>query len=205
MTDTVQRRRKCGTSDSTGEYGYSLAEALVALAIIGMISLVAIPNFMQYMRAGKIKSAVRQFSGDLRGARQLAVSRNIRTKISFDVTNTDPNLPPGERWTYRIYQQRPNGTWLAVTMDARGVQTNPTREMEESVWIVDSDFADITGDVDEITDDAGADRDIVFFPNGTLANSSGNNSILLRTRYDVPSYQYRITISPSGAIRAVPQ
>lgn len=203
MTNTI-RRRKCGTSDSKGEYGYSLAEALVVLAIIGIISLVSVPNFMQFMRAGKIKSAVRQFSSDLRGVRQLAVARNVRTKLSFDIVNTDPNLPPGRRWTYRIYQQRPNGTWLPVTMDARGVQTNPTRDLEESVWFVDSDFADIPGDVDDITDDAAADRDIVFFPNGTVANSSGNNSVLLRTHYDVPAYQYTITISPAGAIRAIP-
>ena len=39
----------------TNQRGYTLTEALVVVAIIGMISLVAVPNFIALYRGAKMK------------------------------------------------------------------------------------------------------------------------------------------------------
>lgn len=70
--------------------GYSIAELLTVVAIIGIIVLVSVPNFAQYMRSAKLKSAMRQLTYDVRSARQRAVSRNefTRVRFTFDAKNS---------------------------------------------------------------------------------------------------------------------
>src|SRR2546423_10800404 len=63
--------------------GYSLPEMLVVMAIIGILSLIVVPNFMSFYRSTKLKSSMRQFTTDLRGARQRAVADNSITKLVF--------------------------------------------------------------------------------------------------------------------------
>jgi Tfp pilus assembly protein FimT len=190
MKENIQRLSRANNGFRS-ESGYSLAEALVALAIIGMISLVAIPNFMQFMRSGKIKTSVRQFSSDLRGARQIAVAKNLQTKISFDLGAASG---PNQKMTYRIYERRGTAPWTLITVDARGLPLNATRELEESVYFNTTSFVD--------SDDPTADKDVIFQPNGTLQNPAGNNDVVLKTFYNIPKSQFTIEISPSGAIRA---
>ena len=63
--------------------GYSIVELLTVVAIIGIIVLVSVPNFAQYMRTAKFKSAMRQLTYNVRSARQRAVSRNEFTRVHF--------------------------------------------------------------------------------------------------------------------------
>jgi prepilin-type N-terminal cleavage/methylation domain-containing protein len=63
--------------------GYSIVELLTVVAIIGIIVLVTVPNFAQYMRMAKLKGAMRQLTYDIRSARQRAVSRNEYTRVRF--------------------------------------------------------------------------------------------------------------------------
>lgn len=182
-------RRHCGTVSTKREHGYSLVEALIALAIIGIISLVAVPNFIQFMRSGKIKTAVRQFSSDLRGARQLAVARNLQTRISF-VTGPPPaGSPPSYRTTYTIWQRRGTAPWAQATVDGRGMPMDPVRELEESVYFDTTTFTDLDSD---------GKVDVLFRQNGMTA-SQGN--IVLKTIHQIPKPQYQIEVTPAGAVR----
>ena len=52
--------------------GYSLTEMLTVIAIIGMLALVMVPNFISFYNSNKMKSSMRNFTTDLRSARQLA-------------------------------------------------------------------------------------------------------------------------------------
>jgi Tfp pilus assembly protein FimT len=182
-------RSHCGTVSTKRESGYSLAEALVALAIIALITLVAVPNFMQFMRSGKIKTAVRQFSSDLRGARQLAVARNLQTKISFQ---TGAPALPNSRVTYTIWQRRGTAPWAQPTVDGRGMPMDAIRELEESVYFDSTTFTDVDSPADGTVD-------VVFRQNGMVATQG---TLVLKTIYQIPKQQYQIEITPAGAVRA---
>ena len=47
---------------SRSSRGYSLAELLTVDAIIGIVSLVTVPNFIQYYRSAKMKTSINRFS-----------------------------------------------------------------------------------------------------------------------------------------------
>ncbi|HEX9407409.1 MAG TPA: prepilin-type N-terminal cleavage/methylation domain-containing protein, partial [Thermoanaerobaculia bacterium] len=55
--------------------GYSLAEMLTVVAIVGMLALVMVPNFITFFQSNKMKSSMRNFTTDLRSARALAISQ----------------------------------------------------------------------------------------------------------------------------------
>jgi len=57
--------------------------AIVVVAIIGIISLVSVPNFISMQRSGKLKASLREFTSDIRRMRQRAVTRHLRTTLSF--------------------------------------------------------------------------------------------------------------------------
>ena len=54
------------------ERGVTLIELLVVVGIIGIMLLVAAPNFFTYYRSNQIRATMRQFNSDIRSARQRA-------------------------------------------------------------------------------------------------------------------------------------
>jgi len=168
--------------------GYTLIEALVAIGIIGMISLVAVPNFMTYYRAGRIKTSLRQFTSDIRNARQIAVSEQGCAMISYNFgTTTDASR------FYTIY---------AGDYDA-GACTNwaarQVRQLQQSVYFNATTFAD---DVD--LPSGSNSRDIIFKANGaTVTNPVAMNSVTLRTTFNVPKQAFRVDVFPSGQLKVV--
>src|SRR5437763_7997603 len=91
----------------TSQSGYSLVEMLMVVAIIGIMSLIVVPNFVQYYRSIKLKTAMRRLANDLRNARQRAVTRNAMVMISYK-----PDINPA---TYSTWQSVDLGTtWTQV-------------------------------------------------------------------------------------------
>src|SRR5258708_5717217 len=103
------------------EAGYSLPEMLTVLAIIGALALVSIPAFINFYRSNKVKTAMRTFTSDLRGARALAIQKGHEVKISY-------NTGAGQR-TYNLYEAPiaigvvPNASWTPLT----GTGSSPAR------------------------------------------------------------------------------
>lgn len=161
--------------------GYSLAEALVVVAIIGLVSLVTIPNFVSYMRGQRVKSAARQFVMDLREARQTAISEYHPTRIGFESGN--------DKRTYRffdgVYDTSANGgiAWTEVE------QT----EMFETLYFGTTTFAD-SADDDNLLD-------IIFLTNGSVSMPSVQSTLQIRTDIDVARPIYTVTVSKAGRIR----
>jgi prepilin-type N-terminal cleavage/methylation domain-containing protein len=171
--------------------GYSLVEMLVVVAIIGVLSLVTVPQFMTFYKQNKIRTSVRQFTADLRGARQRAITLNIRTAVSFT-----PGAAPasgGVRGRYAIYDEiidttvTPNTTtWTLV-----GVYKN----LDQAVYFLDSAF---------LTNSALADdmEDIVFVPNGTITNlptSPSTPVVVIKSDNKVPNNRCTLNFSASGS------
>jgi prepilin-type N-terminal cleavage/methylation domain-containing protein len=166
------------------ERGYTLVEMLVVVAIIGMISLVTVPNFVVYQRSAKLKSSLRQLTNDLRYTRQMAISRNCRTKISFQ-TDTAPGVAFSN---YRIFEERTH-----PTTGGRSWAQIGSGKLDPTVYFYTTNFPDEVAPNDDGT------NDVIFLPNGTIGNNPvAGGTLGMRTDQKIPKKIITITFSITG-------
>jgi prepilin-type N-terminal cleavage/methylation domain len=79
--------------------GFSLAELLIVIAMIGVTVGIAIPLVNEQMRIAEVRSAADQLAVHLRAARMIAVSqhRNVDVTVNADDASVDPNTIQYER------------------------------------------------------------------------------------------------------------
>jgi prepilin-type N-terminal cleavage/methylation domain-containing protein len=77
------------------EYGHSLLELLIALAILGLMVCVAVPAFATYRRKNSIIVAARQLEATLRLVRSRSIARSAHAGIKFTGS--------GSSWSFAIY------------------------------------------------------------------------------------------------------
>ncbi len=65
--------------------GYSLVELLVAISIIGILSVIAVPQYSNFVAKGKVKSATGDLLQNARLARTLAIKENQTYVIAFNL------------------------------------------------------------------------------------------------------------------------
>lgn len=184
----------------TDQSGYSLPEMLIVLAIIGVISLVTVPAFINLQKGNKIKTSAREFNTTLRAARQRAVTTNMQTKVGFETGNrvklsTCLNMPVPCQRRYTLYTRPnptstvPNPAWVRVDPGTRPRQTDDIVYFDDS-----STMDDVEGD---------NERDIVFRSNGTVLftpNTVTERTIVLRAMADIPFNQYTVTLRTTGSL-----
>lgn len=177
---------------SAAQRGYSLIEALVVVAIIGLVSVVTIPNFIQYMRSAKLKNASRQFAIDLRETRQRAVTLYHPTKIGFKA-GTGLNQ-------YFVADGAFDG---AAAGGIAWTTVGSFSSFEETVYFSATTLSDGADDDDFI--------DIVFLPNGKIVNgttSSGASvalptaaTITIKSSDEIPKDSYLVELHSTGKVR----
>lgn len=64
--------------------GWSLLEMLIAVAILGILVAVAIPNFQIWMVKQRTRDNMAELEGDLQFARVTAINRNQAVTVLFD-------------------------------------------------------------------------------------------------------------------------
>ena len=169
--------------------GYSVMEMLVVVAIIGILSLVTIPAFMNFQRRNHVRSALRSFTSDLRSYRQHAITKNAYVRVQFR----------GDR-TYVVMQSRDFGqTWrpLAIGTSTGDAGLN-VRTLPETIRISANTYNDSDSPVDQMPD-------IDFHPDGTAGDYNGSSvtagKITLRTEWADILNQVVVDMSTTGQIK----
>ncbi|ULA62328.1 MAG: Prepilin-type N-terminal cleavage/methylation domain-containing protein [Nitrospira sp.] len=80
----MNRYRANSASFLGSEKGFSLTEALTSIAIVGLVSALAIPNLMALNARMQADVFAQQVSSELRWARQWAISKRDRVRLVFD-------------------------------------------------------------------------------------------------------------------------
>ena len=73
------RERLCGLN----AYGVTMAELLVVVAIVGVVSAASTPYFMSYMQSASLKAAAQELATMVSGGRQLAIARNTTVCVAL--------------------------------------------------------------------------------------------------------------------------
>lgn len=167
--------------------GYTLTEILVVVAIIGILSLITVPAFMNFQRASVFKSAMRIFSTDLRAARAMAIQQSYDVRVELTVGAEGPTTKG-----YRFYASRNGTTWAPLA-----IRKQSAKLLDGPVWLESAtNLTDVGGD---------GLPDIIFHPNGgvEISGSAPAGVVVLATNYqNIFSNRYNITITRSGQIRA---
>jgi prepilin-type N-terminal cleavage/methylation domain-containing protein len=195
--------------------GYSLAEMLTVVAIVGVMTLVTVPAFVSFYQSNKVKTSMRSFTSDLRRTRQRAITTGKQTMLSFETTSTTATLPNYKRKYYLYEGNLPfNSTsWTRATKPGTSVVEEP-RSLDDIMYFPSANnptpqtFTDVVT-CSALPCTAGTDgkRDIIFFPDGRVSIPAGNQfgTVTLRTEMRVPIKQYAVQIQPSGSIKLVAQ
>lgn len=66
--------------------GFSLVELIIAVALVVIVSAIAVPQFQQYSNNANLKTAAREVMGDFSNVKQRAIEENLNVyQITFDV------------------------------------------------------------------------------------------------------------------------
>jgi prepilin-type N-terminal cleavage/methylation domain-containing protein len=73
---------------TTVSSGFSVAELVVALSIMAVLAVVAIPNILSYLPRSRLSGAARVIAAELAAARMAAVKQNCRACVTFINTHS---------------------------------------------------------------------------------------------------------------------
>ncbi len=76
--------------------GFSTLEVIIAIAIIGIIALCAVPTFASYRRRASLTSQANELRTIFRAVRARAIARSRHAGVKFTRS--------GNRWTYSLYE-----------------------------------------------------------------------------------------------------
>lgn len=149
----MTKQRRC-------QSGYSLAEMLVVVAIVGVMSLVLVPQFILYQQSSKIKGALQMIASDVRASRQVAISRYIQVRIEFTSS---------KRYSFSYRTTPSSATWNILPISVLANPNKPLatavapeyRDLPAPLYFVGSTFGDVDGN---------GKADILFNSDGSITN-----------------------------------
>jgi Tfp pilus assembly protein FimT len=178
----------------------------VVLAIIGLMSVITIPQFINYQQSMKLKSALRVLNNDLINARQLAITRYWQVRVEFPTATT-----------YKFYFRVGNtGTWGPLTQTELGAAringvVGNTKTLQSpitlSVPTADGTVAGTSYGLMNDLDTNGA-RDFIFNWDGSAQLNTANNQantavMLISPRTKLPQNEMVSIIYSTGKISTI--
>ncbi|HYH80360.1 MAG TPA: GspH/FimT family pseudopilin [Longimicrobium sp.] len=114
-----------------GRGGFSLAELLVVLVIMGIAVAMAVPRIQGAVKVSSVQGALNRVAGDLNYARVRAIRSGTRARLTISADGksyavvVDPGAAGGESRTVSLRVDYPDlvlsPTAGAVTFDSRGM------------------------------------------------------------------------------------
>jgi prepilin-type N-terminal cleavage/methylation domain-containing protein len=80
-------RPKSPATPSFGERGFSLVELMVSIALMSIMFAVGVPALARYMKTNKLLGSTANLAGELRLARQRAVSEENNVVFNWNLTD----------------------------------------------------------------------------------------------------------------------
>jgi type IV fimbrial biogenesis protein FimT len=96
--------------------GFTLAELVMVIAVIGILAVMAVPSFLSYYRAAGLKSGAQQVVTLMNQARELAIKENGNVCVT---------LPSATKLSYRLGSCA-GSAWVGAGTDATGAINLPS-------------------------------------------------------------------------------
>ncbi len=72
--------------------GFTLIEVMIAVAIVGILAMVAVPNYLQWNARYQLKQATTELAGSLSLARMAAMNRNLAVTVTLALVSGRVNV-----------------------------------------------------------------------------------------------------------------
>lgn len=83
----IKKIKRQKTRLAGSETGFTLIEMLIVVAIIGIVGLIALPNYLVWQSRSELRQAVTEVQNQLLLARMAALSRNAPVTVAISITN----------------------------------------------------------------------------------------------------------------------
>ena len=83
----MKKFRQQRTSLAGADTGFTLIEMMIAVAIIGIAGLIALPNYLVWHSRAELRQAVTEVQNQLLLARMAALSRNAPVTVAISIIN----------------------------------------------------------------------------------------------------------------------
>lgn len=88
-------RRYQQTSPVRNQRAFTLIEVMIAVAIVGILVMVAIPNYTQWNARYQLKQGTTELAGSLNLARMAAMNRNLAVTVTLALVSGKVNVDFG--------------------------------------------------------------------------------------------------------------
>lgn len=109
----------------TYQKGFSLAELMIVIAIVGILSAIAIPNIISYRQNAQLRASAADLLGTFRKAQIYSIKSNQSTTIEFDATAGTATVKDGSGATVFEYAMKPAAKMSGVTFTANKTGFTP--------------------------------------------------------------------------------
>ncbi len=75
--------------------GFTLIEVMIAVAIVGILAMVAVPNYLQWNARYQLKQGTTELAGSLNLARMAAMNRNLAVTVTLALVSGRVNVDFG--------------------------------------------------------------------------------------------------------------